>query len=366
MSVEGDALTGGATPAATPELAAEAATGNTGAKVRGRALWRALAALPGKRNEVLAVLNGAVGDALERQGSSLFLPMGLVVGGRELDLSADLAPQLADVGPRLVVLAHGLMCTETIWSFPNGSRRGYGERLAADVGATPVYLRYNSGLHISVNGRALADLLERLVDAWPVPIDEISLLGYSMGGLVTRSAMHYGQQTGHRWLTLTRRSFLLAVPLRGSPVEQLAAVAAFSLQTIPNPVTWLLAWVFKQRSAGIKDLRHGYLVDDEWRAREVDTLTLGRKHLVPLPPGVDHFVAAGSLAKDAQHPVGRFVGDVMVAPFSAKDEGYDGTPSERAAKGARVFPGVSHLAMASHDDVYQQLLAWWREGAAPA
>jgi hypothetical protein len=28
-----------------------------------------------------------------------------------------------------------------------------------------VYLHYNSGLHVSINGRALSHLLERLVDA---------------------------------------------------------------------------------------------------------------------------------------------------------------------------------------------------------
>ena len=36
-----------------------------------------------------------------------------------------------------------------------------------ELGYTPLYVRYNSGRHISENGRDLAEQLERLVAAWP-------------------------------------------------------------------------------------------------------------------------------------------------------------------------------------------------------
>ena len=79
------------------------------------------------------------------------------------------------------------------------SREGHdhGAALARELGFTPVYLHYNSGLHVSINGHALAAQLERLLDAWPVPVERLVLLGHSMGGLLARSALHYGAQAGH-------------------------------------------------------------------------------------------------------------------------------------------------------------------------
>ena len=60
--------------------------------------------------------------------------------------------------PRLAVFVHGLFETEHAWRYGGGPR--YGDRLP---GWTPVYVRYNSGRHISENGRTLAAELEALV-----------------------------------------------------------------------------------------------------------------------------------------------------------------------------------------------------------
>ena len=38
--------------------------------------------------------------------------------------------------------------------------------------------------------------------------------------------------------------------------------------------------------------------------------------------------------EDEHHPLSKIIGDALVAPFSAKDEGIDGTPTERAATAA--------------------------------
>src|SRR5207248_1368031 len=70
------------------------------------------------------------------------------------------------------------------------TRKGHdhGAALARDLGYSTVYLHYNSGLHVSTNGRAFATLLESLVEEWPVPVEEMTIVAHSMGGLVTRSA----------------------------------------------------------------------------------------------------------------------------------------------------------------------------------
>ena len=66
--------------------------------------------------------------------------------------------------------------------------RAGGERLVDDLGCTSVFVRYNTGRHISVNGRELSELLDALVRAWPREVEQIALVGHSMGGLVARSA----------------------------------------------------------------------------------------------------------------------------------------------------------------------------------
>ena len=140
----------------------------------------------------LAVLNGLIGDRLERDGSPLQEPMSVRVGG--LPVAPDraaLAQAFPQATPRLVVFVHGLMGEEHGWRL--GRRQGredYGSRLARDLGCTPLYVRYNSGRHISENGRSLADLLDAIVAAWPVEVDEVALVGHSMGGLVARSACY--------------------------------------------------------------------------------------------------------------------------------------------------------------------------------
>jgi len=321
-------------------------------------LWRLLADVPGMSDDAIAVLNGAVGDRLAAADNTLAIPLGFTIRGRGIDLD-ELTTTHPDARPRLVVLVHGLMANERSWAY--AGKPPFEERLEADLDVTCVCVRYNSGRHISVNGRELAHALQDLVDAWPVPLEDLVIIGHSMGGLVSRSAGHYAAEAGLPWVAQLSRMFLLASPSRGAPLEQLANVAAFTLRAIPNPWTWGIAWVFRQRSAGIKDLRHGWLVDEEWQAKGPDALSFGRKHLVPLLPHVHHFVAAGCLAPDEHHPLAKVLGDALVAPFSAKDEGIDGTPSDRAPTDARVFPGVSHLSMAGDDDVYTQLLAWWHD-----
>ncbi len=323
-------------------------------------VWKLLASLPDRRPEMLAVLDGAIGDRLQSTGSSLAMPMTLLAGGKVLDLEKDLRPQIPNATGCITVFIHGLMATENVWWYPGGETRSFGDRLTEDEGVTPVYLRYNTGVHISTNGRQLAVLLQELVDSWPLPVTEINLVAHSMGGLVARSACHYGSEDGLAWVSLVHRVFLIAAPLRGVSMEQLANLATVTLSAIPTPPTWLLAWLFKQRSDGIKDLRHGYLVDEEWEGRNQDRLTLGRRHRVPLLEGAQHYVAAGMLLENAPAALSELIGDALVAPFSAKDEALDGSPLEGPVKGARVFPGLGHNALISDNDVYAQVLDWWR------
>ena len=184
----------------------------------------------------IAVLNGLVGDRLERDGSPLAQPMAVRVDGLPVaPQRAELAEAFPAATPRLVVFLHGLMESERGWRL--GAREGredYGTQLARDLGVTPVYVRYNSGRHISENGRSLAELLEAVVDAWPVEVEEVALVGHSMGGLVARSACHIAALDGARWVGHVRKVVSLGSPHMGAPLEQAVHYAAFGLSRLPE------------------------------------------------------------------------------------------------------------------------------------
>src|SRR5262249_34877085 len=152
---------------------------------------------------------------------------------------------------RAVVLVHGLMSTEHVFELEGGET--YGTLLARDLGYTPFALRYNSGLHISENGEALDDLLGRFVAAYPVPREEITVIGHSMGGLVIRSAAHAASARDSRWLPLVTRAFYLGSPHLGAPLERFGNVLTWALARIPNPYTELAADIINLRSSGVKD-----------------------------------------------------------------------------------------------------------------
>src|SRR4029453_3460663 len=92
----------------------------------------------------------------------------------------------------------------------------HGAALARDLAYTPVYLHYNSGLHVSTNGQAFAERLEVLLQQWPGPVTELVLIGHSMGGLVARSACHYGTLASHGWLRRLARLRFLGTPHPGA------------------------------------------------------------------------------------------------------------------------------------------------------
>jgi triacylglycerol esterase/lipase EstA (alpha/beta hydrolase family) len=173
----------------------------------------------------VGVLNGAFGDLLERERNALAVHMSIRRHGETVSATAPaLRAAFPDATPKLVVFLHGLCGTEDAWWFWARRHVPYGARLQAELGCTPVYVRYNSGRHISENGHELALLLDQLVRAWPLEVEEIALIGHSMGGLVVRSACHYG--TEMEWAPRARHVFMLGTPHRGAPLEQLARSAA--------------------------------------------------------------------------------------------------------------------------------------------
>jgi pimeloyl-ACP methyl ester carboxylesterase len=306
---------------------------------------------------MIAALNGLIGDRLERSGSDLHQPASVRVDGEAVALDAgSLRAVFPDATARLVVFLHGLMGNEFYWDW-GGAHPGdtYGTRLASDLDCTPVYLRYNTGLHISENGRSIAALLEQLVGAWPVEVDEVALVGHSMGGLIARSAGHQGSESGQRWTEHVRYMISLGTPHLGAPLEQGAHVAAEALHALPE--TRMLGAFLRRRSAGIRDLRHGSLVDEDWRGRDPNALRAAACKEVPLLEGATHCFVSATITRSPHHPLGRLIGDILVLTPSAAGRGRTRRIPFDAEHGHHVSP-AHHLALLNHPEVYERLRRW--------
>ena len=306
---------------------------------------------------VIAALNGLVGDRLERSSSDLHQPASVRADGEAVALDAGtLSAAFPNATGRLVVFLHGLMGNEFYWDW-GGAHPGdtYGARLAADLGCTPIYLRYNTGLHVSENGLAVAALLEELMQAWPVEVQEVALVGHSMGGLIARSACHQGSESGRRWTARVRHVVSLGTPHLGAPLEQGAHVAAEALHALPE--TRMLGAFLRRRSAGIRDLRHGSLVDEDWRDRDPNALRAAACKEVPLLPAATHFFVSATITRSPHHPLGRLLGDILVLTPSATGRGRTRRIPFQAEHGHHVSP-AHHLALLNHPEVYERLREW--------
>jgi pimeloyl-ACP methyl ester carboxylesterase len=320
---------------------------------RDRGEGRPLSATP-RGAQALAVVNGLIGDELERAGSDLQEPMALRLRGRVVEPERDaLAAAFPRAKPRLVVFVHGLMETEYAWRLGGGP--GYGARLARELGCTPLDVRYNTGRHISRNGRSLADLLAQAVAAWPVEVEQIALVGHSMGGLVARSAGCQASERGHAWGRRVRHVVSLGTPHMGAPIAQGVHYAAHALHAVPE--TRAFGRFLRRRSAGIRDLRRGSLVDRDWDGCDPDALRAAACAEVPLLDGATHCFVTATVTRSERHPVGRLIGDALVLSASASGRSRTRRIPFRAEDGMHVG-GAHHLALLNHPAVYAKLREW--------
>lgn len=311
--------------------------------------------LGAEREAIVAALNGVLGDYLAASSNPLATPMSFRRDGRALTLETSaLAAALPSAGSRVLVLLHGLCMNDRQW-LRDG--HDHGAALARDLGFTPVYLHYNSGLHVSINGHMLAQRLEALLSQWPYPLERFVLLGHSMGGLLARSALHYGMEAGDRWPERLADMVFLGTPHHGATLERAGnwIDKALGATTYTAP----FARLGKIRSAGITDLRFGNLLDEDWVGRDRFAHGADCRQYVPLPPMVRCYAVAGSMGQKSGDLKGRLVGDGLVPLDSALGRHPD--PSRTLA-----FPqdrqwvgyGMKHLELLSRAEVYARLRHW--------
>jgi pimeloyl-ACP methyl ester carboxylesterase len=312
----------------------------------------------------VAILNGAHGDLVRREAPALALDMAVRVAGEAVPAEPEtLRDAFPDATGRLAVFLHGLTETEASWCY-RAEHRGepgitYGTRLREDLGLTPVYLRYNTGLHISENGRALDDLMAALVDAWPVPVQDVVLIGHSMGGLVARSALHQahgGTARARAWTHLVRDTVTLGSPHLGAPLER--GVHRLTAHLAQLPETRPLARLLSLRSVGIKDLRRGTLVEADWTDRDLDAPGSAEHTHVPLHDGARHFVVLATLSPDPSGRLADLLGDLLVPPRSASGDTGDHDRLAFPPDHVQRLGGMHHFDLLNHPRIYRQIRRW--------
>lgn len=305
-----------------------------------------------------AVLNGVIGDYLHETENPLEIPMEVRFQNESLNLTReDLAERIPDASGKILLMVHGSCMNDRQWT-----RKGcnHGEVLARQSGSTAVYLRYNSGLHISQNGRKLSDLLEELVQHWPVEVKEVTFLTHSMGGLITRSAYHYGTVQGQSWMGCVRKIFFLGSPHHGAPLERLGNQVDVLLGrfTLSKP----LARLGKIRSTGITDLRYGNLADEDWQSKDRFAPEADQRRHIPLPENVRCYTVAAVLGKAVREPalsLSKLTGDGLVGLNSALGLHDDPESSLNfKPENTRVVYQCGHLDLLSNVRVGQILEEW--------
>lgn len=298
---------------------------------------------------VASALNGVMGDYLIHSHNPLALPMVLYDRYGEL--------QQGELSGRVVILTHGLCMNHLSWA--PGENSGLGEHILYHQPRTTVLcLNYNTGRRISSNGRTYSNLLEKLIKKNP-GITEIDMIGHSMGGLVSRSALFYGKQSAYEWVNYVENLVCIGSPHQGAVLERLG----FLFQQKVGQVRFasIIAQLGNMRSAGIIDLRHGSVRDDDWEHLEarIGQMDDCRKP-APLPSRIKTYLISGTLEKESSSSKTlEALGDYLVSVKSALGEHPHpqfrlNVPEERKA----VFYGLNHVEIQHHPRVREQIIAW--------
>ncbi len=322
------------------------------------------------REAVLSALNGVLGDHLVSSKNPLAIPMQFRHRGHALTLTREgISEHFPSATGKIVVLIHGLCMNDLQWKTGGDgltAAHDHGAALHRDLGFTPVYVRYNSGLHVSTNGREFASMLKTLLAAWPVPVESLVIVAHSMGGLISRSAFHYGRKARHAWCKSLDKIVFLGTPHLGAPLERGGNWIDMLLGATPYASPF--AKLGKVRSAGITDLRHGSVLDEDWQAQDRFEPSLDAITTLPLPASVRCYTIAATMddglkTKSVKATSKRLLGDGLVPVNSALAiaNGKHEDPKRNLKfppEHQCVVHGVNHMQLLKAAQVYPALKAF--------
>jgi len=308
-----------------------------------------------QRDAVVAALNGILGDYLVATGNPIATPMALRQAGITLPVQPHaLRAQLTGPTTRPVVWIHGLCMSDRQWTRDG---HNHGLALERDLPITSIFARYNTGLHISTNGKRLATHLERLLEAWPEPVERLALIGHSMGGLVARSAIYYAAQQGYSWPEQLNPLICLGTPHHGAPLERGGAWIDALLERSPYAAP--LARLGQIRSDGITDLRYGYLRDVDWQTPGTESFGVDTRQPMPLPDHVTTYLMAATKGARRGDLKDRMLGDGLVPLDSALGRHPNAAMAlDVPPEYQHVIYGIHHFELLHHPDAYRQIRTW--------
>jgi len=308
------------------------------------------------REALISALNGVLGDHLVARENPLAIPMQFRREGKPLDQVA-LKQLVKQSKGRLLIMVHGSCMNDLEW---NRKGHDHGASLALELGIEAIYLHYNSGLHISENGRAFAHQLQTLSELTAEPI-ALFIVAHSMGGLVARSACHYANICGHKWQRHLQKMVFLGTPHQGAPLEK----GGNWLDTLLliSPYSAPFARLGKIRSCGVTDLRYGNMVDEDWKGRDRFKLAGDNRVPVPLPNNVRCYSVAATTSKAIHHQdmglVDNLIGDGLVSVNSAL--GYHNNSQlqlDFPKENTWIGSNMNHMALLNHPQVYKKIKNW--------
>lgn len=304
------------------------------------------------REAFLAALNGVLGDYLLASENPLAIPMRFRREGKPLT-EAEVAEIIRKSNGRLAILIHGSSMNDLQW---NRDGHDHGAALLRDLGITPLYLHYNTGLHTSENGQTFANLLEAIL-AESSPPSELFIIAHSMGGLISRSACHYGELFGHTWLKQLKKIVFLGTPHHGALLEKGGNWIDNLLEA--NPYSAPLARLGKIRSSGVTDLRYGNVVAEDWQGQDRFENSGDCRTPVPLPEGVHCYAVAGTIGKEASQVGDELIGDGLVTVESALGR-HQNPELQLLFPETQQWVGrdMNHFEMLNHPEAYETIKKW--------
>jgi hypothetical protein len=176
-----------------------------------------------------------------------------------------------------------------------------------------------------------------------------------MGGLVARSACHVAETNGLAWRQTLRKLVCLGTPHHGSPVERggslIHGLIGISRYSAP------IARLAQIRSAGVTDMRFGYVSDEHWQGQDRFARAADCRRELALPAGVECFAMAATTAKESRD---KLPGDGLVPVESAlgRHEQPELTLQFPEAH-TWVALGTGHLDVLHRPEVYNKLQEWF-------
>lgn len=308
-----------------------------------------------EKEAIRSVLNGVIGDYLEETENPLKINMQFRYQAEVIALDKEsLKKAYPTINGKILLMVHGSSMNDIQWT---RKEHNHGSLLAKEFDKTLIYLHYNSGLHISNNGQNFNESLEKLVLNWPVPIEEIIIVAHSMGGLVSRSAIYYGQQQGKNWTNKLKKIIFLGTPHHGASLEQAGHYLDAVLEAVPYAKPF--AQLGKIRSAGVTDLRYGNLLDEDWENIDRFKILGDQRQNISLPEQVECYSIAATKSIENNSEITKLLSDNLVGIKSALGQHKIPTKNLNFKKANTwIAYENNHLDLLSNPKVYNKIKDW--------